>query len=101
MGAKTIPGTDRTIARRKRSELSRQDCLGAVERFAQHVCRFGTTSDASMFSVHNSSGDAPMTRDQINVQILVQGSFGVADEFFEALRVLAGFKLPRKTKCRN
>jgi hypothetical protein len=35
---------------------------------------------------------------QIAVVFLVEGGFDVADDLFEAIRVLRGTKLPRKTK---
>lgn len=33
---------------------------------------------------------------KLNVQFMVNGSYGVANELFEAIRVLKGTKLPRK-----
>lgn len=36
-----------------------------------------------------------MARGHLNVQFMVRGSFGVAGDVFEAVRVLNGYKLPR------
>lgn len=83
-------------ARRKRSEMSRDDCLLALERFAKFVKRQAETSDGGMFGVRNEHGISVLPRDQIVVTFAVEGSFGVAEELFEAIRVLAGHKLPRK-----
>ena len=85
-----------TIKRRKRSELSRADCLIALESFAKAVQRMGETSDGSMFGRMNQHGISVLPSGQISVLFAVNGSFGVADDLFEAIRVLAGHKLPRK-----
>lgn len=84
--------------RRKRSELSRQDCLKVFERFAMTIRRFGETSDEGMFALPSGEGCEPMGQGDINVQLCVKGGFGSADQFFEAIRVLGGFKLPRNTQ---
>jgi hypothetical protein len=82
--------------RRKRSHLSRQDCLVVLESFARKVYRFGESSSASMFQ--EGRDDPNLPPDQINVQFAVFGSYGVAADLFEAVRVLAGYKLPRVGK---
>ena len=73
--------------RRKRSHMSRADCLLAFERFAKIVKREAEVSGGPTF------GDLPPG--QIDVVFRVVGSFGVADDMWEAIRVLAGHKLPR------
>lgn len=85
-----------TTKRRKRSELSIDDCLSALEAFAKRVKRFGETSDGSMFGTCNEHGISVLPQGHINVVFAVEGSFGVGDDLFEAIRVLAGHKLPRK-----
>lgn len=71
--------------RRKRSRLSREDCLLVFERFAKIVQREAESSGGAVFGMAASG--------QIDVVFRVQGSFGVADDMFEAIRVLAGYKL--------
>lgn len=75
--------------RRKRSRLSRRDCLAVFESFARTVLRQAESSGALAFS------DAP--QGQIDVVFRVVGRFGAADDMFEAVRVLAGYKLPKKS----
>lgn len=74
------------VKRRRRSHLSREDCLVVFERFAKTVQRQAESSGGQVF------GNAPSG--QIDVVFRVLGSFGVADDMFEAIRVLAGYKLP-------
>ena len=84
--------------RRERSELSRADCLLVLEHFSKSVVRFAETSDPGPFA-NPRSDDAPaMERGggHINVSFMVKGSFGCASDLFEAIRVLHGWKLPRK-----
>jgi hypothetical protein len=76
-------------ARRKRSSMSRKDCLMALEYFAKRVARFAESSGGQPFDEFAPPG-------HLSVVFLVQGSFGVSDDLFEAIRVLAGYKLPRK-----
>jgi hypothetical protein len=77
---------------RKRSIYNRADCLVALEAFSRLVQRFGETSDPSMFR----DGENTLPTGKINVQFQVEGNYGVAGDLFEAIRVLAGHKLPRK-----
>jgi hypothetical protein len=72
--------------RRKRSHMSRNDCLLAFESFAKLVQRQAESSGGLTF------GECP--DGQIDVKFRVLGSFGVAEAVFEAVRVLAGHKLP-------
>lgn len=82
--------------RRERSELSREDCLLVLEFFAKQVVRFAETTDPGPF-VHPSGGGSPaMGRGHISVNFMIEGSFGSASDLFEAIRVLRGWKLPRK-----
>ncbi len=81
--------------RRKRSELSTADCLTVFRDFSRRMVRFGETSDPSMYAHPTHDGLPAMGPGHINVQVLVRGSFGSNDDFFEAMRVLAGYKLPR------
>ena len=76
------------MAKRERSHLSRGDCLLVFERFAKLVQRQAESSGCLVFG-----GAAP--ENQLDVNFRVLGSFGVADEMFEAIRVLAGHKLAR------
>ena len=82
--------------RRKRSELSRADCLLVLEHFSKGVVRFAETSDPGPFTYPNSSGAPAMGSGYISVNFMVKGSFGCADDLFEAMRVLHGWKLPRR-----
>lgn len=68
--------------------MTNEDCLKALKEFATKVRRFGETSDSSMFSVPSVSGEPPMRCGEINVQFCVEGSFGVADKLYEAIRHL-------------
>jgi len=85
------------MGKRRRSEFSKEDCFGAVEAFSKRVVRMASTSDAGMFRFE-SSGAPPMGEGHINVQIMINGEFGDQSDFFEALRVLSGAVLPRKSK---
>lgn len=76
--------------RRKRSKMSRGQATYAVAQFASRLYRFAETSE-------DMKTLSPLPRGNINVVIQVEGSFGVSDDFFEALRVLGGWKIPRKT----
>ena len=78
--------------RRKRSHLRRQDCLRVLAEFSKRVKRFGETSAASMFS----HGEINLPTGLINVQFCMTGTYGDADAIFEAIRVLAGHKLPAR-----
>ena len=85
--------TDRK--RRKRSEMSISEAHKAFGQFAAKVERFKETNDGCGWGVfQNGMWFAP--RGQIVVAFLVNGGFGVGDDVFEAVRVLAGHKLPRK-----
>ena len=84
------------MARRTRSRFTEEQARHAAAKFLGGVLRFGETSDPSMFCGPSSEGKPPMGLDHINVQLMVPGSFGVADDFFEAIRVIAGYKLPAK-----
>lgn len=81
------------MARRKRSEMTEDQARDAACKFLAGVIRMGETSDPSLFSGPSESGPA-LGKEHINVQLMVAGSFGVASDFFEAIRVLAGYKLP-------
>ena len=82
--------------RRKRSELTKADCLLVFEFFAKRVKRFAETTDGGMFGTHNQHGISVLPRGQINVMFAVEGGFGISDDLFEAIRVLGGHKLPNK-----
>lgn len=84
------------VKRRKRSKLSRDDCLLVLEYFAKKVKRFAITSDGSTFGRVNGHGVSVLPGGQLNVMLCVEGDYGVADDLFEAIRVLGGHKLPRK-----
>ena len=80
------------MSRRKRSSMKRADCVKALAKFAPLVERFLETSDASAFCSEICPSD------KINVQFLVRGSFGVANDVFEAIRILAGHKIAADDK---
>lgn len=82
--------------RRKRSTLSLDDCLLALEMFAIRVERFQETTDGGSFGTRNQNGISLLPHGQIVVQFLINGGFGAGDDLFEAIRVLKGIKLPRK-----
>lgn len=67
--------------------MSREDCLHALETFGKRLYRFAETSDPGALD--------PLPQGNICVHLSVEGSFGVADDLFEAIRVMGGFKLPR------
>lgn len=77
------------MKRRERSDMSRSDCLLAFERFAKRVKRQAESSGGGPFGDFAPQG-------HLTVTFLVPGSFGVADDMFEAIRVLAGHKLPSR-----
>jgi hypothetical protein len=71
------------------------EALNAVTEFSKTVVRFTETSDPGMFD-HGYS-DRPAFSDQhLNIQIMVEGNFGAACDFFEAIRVLGEHQLPKK-----
>lgn len=82
--------------RRKRSDMSLNDCLAAMELFAKRIQRMQETTDGGSFGTRNQNGISVLPRGQIVVQFLIDGGFGVGDDLFEAIRVLKGTKLPRK-----
>lgn len=89
MSAPTLETAHRIPARRERSRMSRDDCLLALERFSKRVVREAEWTGGQPFYDFAPHG-------HITVTFLVHGSFGVADDIFEAIRVLAGYRLPRK-----
>lgn len=83
--------------RRLRSEMSVDDAVKAIEAFSKTVVRFTETSDAGVFT-HRHGGKPAFSGQHLNIQIMVDGNFGAAGDFFEALRVLGEHKLPRVAK---
>lgn len=79
--------------KRKRSRLTEAQAIEAIKLFCNRVERQGETSDASMF--RDDSYVLPSGK--INVQFLVHGNFGVAEDLFEAMHVLSERKLPAKS----
>lgn len=77
--------------RRKRSHMTIEQANKAVVDIASKIERFAETSAASAFQKGQRKDVA---LDEVNIQILVKGNFGVADGFFEALRIFKGEKLP-------
>lgn len=76
--------------RRKRSEFTREECIKLVGAFAKRVDRWCETSATEAM---HSVTEPPA----LDVVIRVYSAkFGFADNFFEAMRVLAGYKLPCK-----
>lgn len=81
------------MVRRKRSNMTEAEAIEAFKKFCTLVERQGETSDASMF---RRGGALNMEQGHINVQFMVSGDFGVAEELFEAVRIFGGHKLPAK-----
>ena len=77
------------VRRRKRSKMSRSDCISALVDFARRVQRQGETSGGGMFSDFAPKGC-------LTVHFEVSGEFGSNDKVFEAVRVLGEHKLPRR-----
>ncbi len=77
--------------RRKRSHLTEQDCLACFASFAPKVDRMVAGS-------HGINPDTFSPVGKVSVCFEVRGGFGVADVLFEAIRVLAGHKLPAHSK---
>jgi hypothetical protein len=75
--------------RRKRSELTEADCLEVLRGFASRVNRMMESSEP-----FTPCGDIP--EGTITIKFQVRGSFGTGDRIFEAIRVMAGHKLPAK-----
>jgi membrane protease subunit (stomatin/prohibitin family) len=83
--------------RRKRSDMTINDCIKAISTFAKKVEKFMETSDGSTFSHRVKRNNMVFMPDgQINVAFAVKGKYGVAEDLFEALRVLGEHKLPKK-----
>lgn len=76
--------------RRKRSELTEAGCFAAVRRTAKSIDRMASTSQG-MDGPHSYAADGYIT-----LMIAAKGGFGTHEDFWEALRVLGEFKLPRK-----
>ncbi len=81
-------------ARRKRSRLSERDCMKALREFALRVDRMLETSAGL-------PGQQFAPDDRVTVMFQVVGKFGVAADLMEAMRVLAGYKLPRRSNARK
>ena len=78
------------MKRRKRSHLTEKDCHKAVADFARRIDRMADTS-AGMDG-HRSFAPGGF----ITAQMSVKGNFGSNEDFWEAMRVLGGHKLPAK-----
>jgi hypothetical protein len=68
--------------------VTHEECLAILKEFARRVRRFGETSDAGMFASASGAGEGPMRDDELNVQLCVKGRFGLADDFYRAIRFL-------------
>lgn len=81
--------------RRGRSEFTKAECVGVITAFAKRVDRWCETSaQAAMHSVTEPPA--------LDVVIRVYGAkFGFAENFFEAMRVLAGHQLPALPRART
>lgn len=78
--------------RRKRGDLTRDEAIQQIIKMARGINRLGTTSGGGMFC-----DLAP--KDQTCIQLLVDGDFVSTAPYEEALLILGGFKLPKKTNC--
>ena len=76
--------------RRKRSELTHSAAVKAVEEWAADIERMANSSED--FDL----GQTPSPPGYIVYKMKVKGGFTTHIEFFEALRVLGGHKLPAK-----
>lgn len=92
------------MKRRERSDLKRSDCIKALAEFAPRVQRFMESSDAAGFAHGPGTLGTSCAPENINIMFLVRGNFGVAENLFEAIRVLAGHRIaaddkrPRRSK---
>ena len=77
------------MKRRKRSYMTEKDCFNAMRIFAKRVDRMLTGSHGIGPSTFAPDGE-------VSVCFSVRGGFGVADDVFEAVRVLAGHKKAAK-----
>ena len=77
--------------RRKRSQMTEQDCFDAFRKFSKRVDRMLTGSHG--IEPHTQS---PMN--QVTISFSVDGDFGVGEDLFEAVRVMGGHKLPAHSK---
>lgn len=83
------------MSRRERSEMSIIDCQKAVVDLAKRVQRMGESSHVGMFgTTADPNEQAPP--DCLTLMLQTKGRFGDNERFFEAIRVLRGWKLPRK-----
>lgn len=84
--------------RRKRGYLTRDEAIRQVIKMARGINRLGATSGGGMFGDFAPPG-------QICICLLIDGDFVSTDPYEEALLILGGFKLPKKTKggeqCQN
>ena len=77
------------MTRRKRSHMTEADCMEALRDFSKRVDRMLTGS-------HGIEPNTSAPEGQVSVCFSVKGGFGVGDDLFEAVRILAGHKLPAK-----
>lgn len=80
--------------RRKRGDLTRDEAIQQIIKMARGINRLGTSSGESMFGYFSPPG-------QICICLLVDGDFVSTAPYEEALLILGGFKLPKKTKGEN
>lgn len=76
--------------RRKRSEMTMDKAIKAVAEFAANIKRWKESSEDFDYNIPNPN------LNEIVIKILIDGKFGVAEDFFEGMRVLGGMKLPAK-----
>jgi hypothetical protein len=81
--------------RRKRSHMSLDECNLAFADLAKRMRRMGESSSVGMFyTTSNPNECAP--EGCLTLMVQAKGTFGSNERVFEAMRVLAGYKLPRK-----
>ena len=77
--------------RRKRSELTHGEAVKAVEEWAGDIQRMLNTSEK-----FDGVGEAERDLSLLTYKFQVRGKFTTHQDFFEAIRVLGGHKLPAK-----
>ena len=80
------------MTRRRRSEMSIKDCHVAFKEFAGAIVRMKETSEDPF----GLSIGAHTPADSLGICFLVKGNFGVAEDLFEAVRIMRGSVLPAK-----
>lgn len=76
--------------RRERAEINETDFPRILRDFGLRIERMKESSESF------DSGDPPLQPGSITVTFQIKGGFGSANDLFNAMRVAAGYYLPRK-----